>query len=142
MGTQALVAKARIKALCDTALVGSGVGVTYGPVRSPEAAWLMVGRVAYEATTWAAVGARKRSETFTVALMLNYKAVGKSCPDAEAAVIGWVNLVEAALRADPSLGGLTVAGVAMIPTDLISQPLPDASEAQWSGLIRVSDVRI
>jgi len=142
MGTKALTAKTRIKALIDTALTGTPVGVTYGPVRSPEAAWCMVGRIAYDKTEWAAIGARRRSETFTVAVLVNYKASGRSCPEAEAAVIDWVNLIEDALRADVSLGGLTVAGVALIPTSLNSQPLPDASEAQWEGVIRVSDVRI
>lgn len=142
MVTQALVAKKRIKALCDSALAGTGVGVTYGPVRSPESSWCMVGKVTYDSTVWAAIGARRRSETFSVALMLNYKASGVLLPDAEAALIGWVGQIEAALRADPSLGGLTVGGVAMVPNNFNSQPLPDASEAQWEGVIRVSDVRI
>lgn len=141
MATRALEAKRALRDKLKAALTGQPIQVTYGPVRSPERSWAMLGRVDWDTAAWAAIGAGKRSETFSVAVVFNVIARGQDCEAAEALADGYVRAFEDALRADPSLGGIAPRGVALIPRVFNSQPITDASEAQWEGVVRFSDVR-
>jgi hypothetical protein len=142
MATSALEGKRRVYTLLQNAFTGTAVDVTWGAVRSPARSWALVGGVTYIDTGWAAIGARKRMETYEVALTLNVLTPAVDAQTVETMTLGYVDTVDDAFRADPTLGGLTAQGVELVPRSVKSQPTPDGAECQWEGVIRITGVRI
>lgn len=143
MATAALEAKRRVHVLLDEALTGQAIDVTYGPMRNPPRSWAFVGEVTYSDSEWAAVGARGRKETFDVSVTVNVILPGGNAADTENKTMGFADLFETAVRADPTLGGLAPAGVAVIPKRLRSQPSgTDTFEGQWDAVVRITGARI
>lgn len=143
MSTSALEAKRRVYTILTNALAGQPVDVTYGAVKAPQRSWAFVGDVTYTESDWAAVGARRRKESFDIAVTVNVILPGGNALDTENKTLGFADAFETALRADPTLGGLVAAGAAVVPKRFRSQPATnDAYECQWDAVIKVHEARI
>jgi hypothetical protein len=142
MATSALAAKKAVYAILEASLTGEPVGVTYGAVKSPERSWAFVTRVTYSDSKWAAVGARTRSESYDVGVVFSIIQPGGSCESVETEALRLLDMFEDGLRADPTLGGIAVAGAALVPKEIRSQPVTDGAECEWTGAVRITEARI
>lgn len=140
MATSAMEGKRRVYELAKATL--PDCQVTFGTVKSPQKSWCLIGSVTYLDSTWAAIGARHRKESYEVAVVVNCTATGMDGQTLETKVLGLVDALDTALRSDPTLGGLAQSGCAIVPKKFSSQPTNDGFEAQWEGVVRFMDVRI
>lgn len=142
MATSARDGKLKVFQVLEASLTGLPITATYGQMKTPPRQWAFVSHVTYVDTDWAAIGARKRTETYDVTVVFSVSAPGGNADSVEDLTLSYVDTFETALRANPSLDGLAAAGAALRPQSFKSMPYTDGFLCEWEGVVRVSGVRI
>ena len=137
MGTNAIEAKARFKTLIDDLPDFANIQRSWGfPNRDPEKRWLYVGNIEWDSSEWHTN--RNRREVFMIRFGINVQMARASGEDVERECIRLMGVIEDAVKADPTLGGLAI-DTNLVPDDLKSWPgASGAHEGQVDGALVVS----
>jgi len=113
----------------------AGFQVTWShPTSDPHRRWVMVGRVTWDSTEWRTT--RQVEETFNLEVLVSLVRPGRTSEETETEAATAGRAIEAAVMADPSLGGLVIAS-SWSPDWIGSAPIPEGMEGQYAARLRV-----
>jgi hypothetical protein len=122
MATSVLTAKQRIKTLIEATLTDFEVLWGYNG-RTVDRHTVIVGEAVWEESSWAGIGTTKpRNEVYSVNCSLFRTGALMSNEEMETEAIGFFNTLETAFRNDPTLSGLLLQGLEVIPNNIGSIP--------------------